>query len=209
MSAKVLPFESPRTGSSKMRSRESFEDPDVQGFTKSPRSPRTRGKLSRQNSDSSIKATSRQNSFQGGGNTSSRGRRSSAEIEDDGFGITDHGSASSARGSRSSRGKSKKNTSSASSKKRVVFSVPLIDPRPEKPCYDLSTTFYGDNSLTEEEFGRLQGNEDSDPITPRRMKKRRRWEGKWRRYIPFGQYIPTLPSFSSLPFSRLWRTTQP
>jgi hypothetical protein len=116
-------------------------------------------------------------------------------MEDDGFGITDHGGANSARGSRSSKGKSKKNSASVSSKKKVVFSVPLIDPRPEKINYDLSTTFNGDNSLTEEEFDKLQGNENSDPTTPRRMKKRRRWEGKWRRYIPFGQYIPTLPSF--------------
>mmetsp|Transcript_105068 Transcript_105068/g.206105 ORF Transcript_105068/g.206105 Transcript_105068/m.206105 type:complete len:201 (+) Transcript_105068:144-746(+) len=195
MSAKILPFDAPKSGSGKYRS--SYEnDPDLQSIGKSPRSPRTRGRLSRQNSESDIKPLSRQNSLQGG---SSKNRRLVLEDDDS---ILDHSGANSARASargplssRKHRSGSRKNLGSKSSKKRVVFSVPLVDPRPER-MLDNSSTYQGEDSLTDEEFNRLQANDFSDPTTPRRMRRRkRRTDGRWRRYIPFGQYIPTLPSF--------------
>lgn len=200
MSAKVQPFDSGASaGSGKYRARGSFDGASEghEMATKSPRSPRVGGKLSRQNSFGDTRSISRQNSLGGTGSTKNR------RVLDDGEGadiITDHSGASSARGphsSRSSKHKSRKHNSvsSKSGKKRVSFSTPLVDPRPEK-MLDNSATYGGDNSLSEEEFAALQGNESSDPITPRRMKKRRRGiQGRWRRLIPFGQYIPTLPSF--------------
>lgn len=189
MSTKVYPFESPRVRR-KSSARDLIDLETETDLTKSPRpSPRVRGNLSRQNSLTAdeTKSISRQNSFQ----RSSAGRRRIAGLDDDA--ITDHSGANSARG------KNSKNTSrksSKSSKKKVIFKIPLIDPRPERPPeYDASMTMGGggDNSLNDEDYKRL---EDEYSNTPRRMKKRRRSsQGRWRRYIPFGQYIPTLPSF--------------
>ena len=198
MSAKVhaFAFESPRISG---RNRNSDYDTDIsQGSTKSPRSPRTRGKLSRQNSEGDINILSRQ-----GSGRYRRGIAISPDDDDNGTDlITDHNGASS-RGPHSSRGKSTKrrskkyssSSSSKSGKKRVSFTTPLIDPRPEKiPNYLDTSLTYGDNSLTDEEITRLQDNDYSDPTTPRRMRKRRNSSGRWRKYIPFGQYIPTIPS---------------
>mgnify|MGYP006178619465 CR=1 FL=1 len=189
MSTKVHPFESPRVRR-KSSARDLIDLETENDLTKSPRpSPRVRGNLSRQNSltPDESRSISRQNSFK-----SATSRRRITGLDDDA--ITDHSGANSARG------KNSKNTSrksSKSSKKKVIFKIPLIDPRPERaPAYmtDASMTLGGgDNSLNEEDYKRL---EDEYSHTPRRMKKRRSSsQGRWRRYIPFGQYIPTLPSF--------------
>lgn len=187
MSTKIYPFESPRVNSGRKKSKDVVNVETETDTTKSPRpSPRVRGSLSRQSSltNDESKSVSRQSSFQ----NRSAGRRRISGLDDDA--LTDH-SSSSARG----KGKSTPRKSSrGSSKKRVVFKVPLIDPRPEKTAdYDASATYGADNSFNEDEYNGLEGNDLS--YTPRRMKKRRRSGGRWRRWIPFGQYIPTLPSF--------------
>lgn len=188
MSHKIYPTESPRINSGRKKSKDVIDLETEVDTTKSPRpSPRVRS-ISRQNSMTTdeSKSISRQNSFQ----NRSAGRRRLSGLDDDT--ITDH-SSSSARG----KGKSTSRKSSrSSSKKKVVFKVPLIDPRPERTAdyNDASGTYGADNSFDEDEFRNLEANDPS--YTPRRMKKRRRNSGgKWRRWIPFGQYIPTLPSF--------------
>lgn len=196
MSAKIQPFDSIKV---RKQSSERFDNFAVEAdysATKSPRSPRTKGKLSRQSSFDETKPISRQNSFQ-------NSRRKLIIDTDDEVDITDH-SSSSARGMSSSRGQSAKNKSSArkhsvrSGKKRVSFRTPIIDPRPE-PSVDLSGTFGNETSLTDEDFQKLQeSGEDSYSVTPRRMKNKRRRSGSWRRQIPFGQYIPTLPSLRTI-----------
>lgn len=188
MSAKIQPFDSAKI--SRRQSSEKF----ATDTTKSPRSPRTKGKLSRQSSFDDTKPISRQNSLQGS--------RRKLIVSDEDADITDH-SSSSARGMSSARGHSSKNKStsrkhSKPGKKRVVFRTPLIDPRPEPTMADSSGTFGNDSSLNEEEFQNLQNvGDDSYSTTPRRMRKRRH-SGAWRRYVPFGQYIPTLPSIFPL-----------
>lgn len=181
MSAKIQPWEA-SGGSTKNRTRGSFDNGgDQQSATKSPRSV---GKLSRQNS------------LQG---TSGKHRRNLSIALDDGDdGLTDHSGAST-RGpnsARSSKGRSRKSLGSKAGKKRVSFSTPLVDPRPEK-IFDNSNTFGADYSLNEDEFTSFNDADTSDSIIPKRMRKRRRGAGgRWRRFLPFGQYIPTLPSFS-------------
>lgn len=196
MSAKVYAFDSPRTLSSGRRKSRDIIDQDtspkpsprVRGNSISgddSKSNSRRGHLSRQNSlgGEETKTISRQSSFQA--RISARGRRVTG-LDDDA--ITDHSGASSARGKNKSV--SRKSSKSSSSKKKVVFKVPLIDPRPEKD-FDFSMTYGTDNSINDEDYKRLQ---ETDK-TPRRMKKPRKGSsGRWRRYIPFGQYIPTLPS---------------
>lgn len=187
MSTKIYPFESPRVNSGRKKSKDAIDLETETDTTKSPRpSPRVRGSFSRQNSinNDESKSVSRQNSFQ----NRSAGRRRISGLDEDT--ITDH-SSSSARGK--NRSTSRK-SARGSGKKKVVFKVPLIDPRPEKDYNDISATYGADNSFNEEDYKSLEGNDLS--YTPRRMKKRRRGSGgKWRRWIPFGQYIPTLPSF--------------
>ena len=218
MSAKVYAFNgasdstkigtaSPRIGSSRKKSSRDNNLEDDDFSTGSTKSPRSRGKMSRQSSfDEAKQPLSKQNSFQGG--RVSRNTSFNVDNDVEVLDITDHSSgANSARGvhAKSSKGSGSsakhRGGSSKSRKKRVSFSVPLVDPRPEKSDYqDLSMTYGGENSLSEDEFRKLQQHQyddDDSSITPRRMKKRKKGgiQGKWRRYIPFGQYIPTLPSF--------------
>lgn len=210
MSAKVQPWDGASSASSKYRSKPSFDSEiDQQSTTKSPRSPRVpsaSGRLSRQGSFGENRSTgvsrqnsslSRQNSLQGASTKSPR-RRGVTAIDDVDDILTDHSGATSARGpnsARSTRGRSRRSLGGKTGKKRVSFSVPLVDPRPEKTVEN--SALFGDYSLTEEEFATLQASDDSDSIVPRRMRKwRRGTSGRWRRWIPFGQYIPTLPKFA-------------
>jgi hypothetical protein len=142
---------------------------------------------------------SRQSSFDGEGKLTRQGSSKKGAFFEgndlDGYDITDHSGTQSARdkkGKRSSR-------SRKSGKKRVSFSQPLVDPRPEKVPDYLDMT--ADYSINEEEYKKWQANNDGgvytdeEALIPRRMKHRRRYgRGSWRRYIPFGQYIPQLPS---------------
>lgn len=205
MSAKVQPWDGVSASLSRQRSKPSFDSID-QKSPRSPRVPSAGGRVSRQSSFGENKPSgvsrqnssiSRQNSLQGASTKSPR-RRSRTAIDDGDDVLTDHSGAASARGpnsARSARGRSRRSLGGRTGKKRVTFSVPLVDPRPEKTV-DNSATF-GDYSLTEEEFAALQASENSDTIIPRRMRKwRRRVSGRWRRWIPFGQYIPTLPTFT-------------
>ena len=144
---------------------------------------RPRVVISRQNSESLLKASSRPGS----------GRyRKGSIAPDNENGTTSVSrrpqSASSARRTRSN------SCSSSSGKKRVSFTTPLIDPRPENITYLDSSLFNGENTdcLTEEELAKLQASDYSDPAIPRRMRNRR-----WRKYIPFIPYIP-VPTFRSL-----------
>jgi hypothetical protein len=198
MSAKIQPWDAAGNTSAKSRARSTSDsNADVHVSSKSPRSPRANARMNRQNSfgDNRPSGMARQNSVQGG---SSKSRRNISVEEADDV-LTDHSGAASARGpnsARSSKGRTRKSLGSKVGKKRVSFSTPLIDPRPEKTV-DNSATYGADYSLSEEEFDKLEQTDNSDSVVPRRMRKRRKGlGGRWRRYLPFGQYIPTLPSIA-------------
>ncbi|KAJ1388424.1 hypothetical protein B484DRAFT_409636 [Ochromonadaceae sp. CCMP2298] len=84
--------------------------------------------------------------------------------------------------------------------KKVRFSPQLVDPRPEQPP-DLSLDVqfldcYLDYSQGNYSSADHSGGSATYAVPPRMRKSMRRLNGRWRRWIPFGQFIPRFPSFS-------------
>mmetsp|Transcript_3798 Transcript_3798/g.5936 ORF Transcript_3798/g.5936 Transcript_3798/m.5936 type:complete len:222 (-) Transcript_3798:1002-1667(-) len=115
-------------------------------------------------------------------------RQSSAKGDSD-YDITDFSPKTTA--SKKSR---RKEVSPRPRRRRVSFSNPIIDPRPEPQVGSGSVPFDDREYDGEYKLWKSENDDGDVDITPRRMKNRKRYKGRWRRYIPFGQYIPRLPN---------------